>query len=62
MTSKDFQLIANTLCYLKDKGTLDQHTALLVSAEFADQLKAVNPGFKRDKFLAVALGYNKKKE
>lgn len=60
MTRKDFELIAGVIFYLKDKGTLDQHTSLLVSAEFADQLRATNPGFKRDRFLSACLGYDKK--
>jgi hypothetical protein len=54
MTRKHFQLIADTIDGLIEDGTLDPHTALLLSSRFAYALQLTNTRFDRERFLTAA--------
>ena len=54
MTRKHFQLIADTIDGLIEDGTLDPHTALLLSSRFAFALQLTNIRFDRERFLDAA--------
>ena len=54
MTRKHFQLIADTIDGLIEDGTLDPHTALLLSSRFAFALQLTNTRFDRDRFISAA--------
>ena len=58
-TRTQYKVIANTLqtAYLKHDD-VSAHAVALIANEFADLFSAVNPSFKRERFLAAVAEYS----